>query len=90
MYFHIFEEIFENRVKKSAKRQAGQKIRNRYIPVWILNSPWKHPNVFQTLQVLYRYGELSILLVIFLCLGWQIEIFGEAPFNLKSELKIAN
>jgi hypothetical protein len=47
----------------------------------------KHPYVFQTLHVMYRYGYLSILLVILLCLGSQIEIFGEAPPDLKSEPK---
>jgi hypothetical protein len=44
------------------------------------------PCVFQTLYV--RYSYLFILLVILLYQGSQIEIFGEAPPSLKSELKI--
>jgi hypothetical protein len=36
---------------------------------------------------MYKCSYLFILLVILLCLGSQIEIFGESPSNLKSELK---
>ncbi len=52
----------------------------------------KNPRVsigsLQVTEALCLRIELSILLVILLGLGSQIEIFGEAPPNLKNELKI--
>jgi hypothetical protein len=46
------------------------------------------PNIFQTLHLLYKYGALFHSPHFFFGLGSQIEIFGEAPRNLKSEQKI--
>jgi hypothetical protein len=68
-------------MKKICKAQA--KIRE------IVQAQFKSPGPKYSKICTYRFGVLSILLVILLGLASQIKIFGEAPPNPKSELRIS-
>jgi hypothetical protein len=82
-YEGVFIDIFwqtQQRVFNSAV--------HTYIPLRILVCIIENTPKYSKLCT-YRYGGvLSILLVILLGLVSQIEIFGKAPPNIKSELKI--